>query len=160
MGTAGVFRPGNSQAVRLPKQFRLKSLKSEEVEIFRRGMRSCVAAHALAAGLILVTNNEREFRGVRGAEGTELDSVSSSSRILVHPTSVPGSDDSGAQGEAAGGAEGKPNLASMTSEALSFSAAAGRRALRQRRRLPATNPALRSTCSPNRFSFQRSSQTV
>jgi antitoxin VapB len=33
MGTARVFRSGNSQAVRLPKQFRLKS---KEVEIFRR----------------------------------------------------------------------------------------------------------------------------
>jgi antitoxin VapB len=34
MGTAKVFRSGNSQAVRLPKQFRLKS---KEVEIFWRG---------------------------------------------------------------------------------------------------------------------------
>ena len=34
MGTARVFRSGNSQAVRLPKQF---PLKSKEVEIFRRG---------------------------------------------------------------------------------------------------------------------------
>jgi antitoxin VapB len=34
MGTARVFRSGNSQAVRLPKQFRVKS---KEVEIFRRG---------------------------------------------------------------------------------------------------------------------------
>lgn len=34
MGTARVFRSGNSQAVRLPKQFRLNS---KEVEIFRRG---------------------------------------------------------------------------------------------------------------------------
>ena len=34
MGTARVFRFGNSQAVRLPKQFRLRS---KEVEIFRRG---------------------------------------------------------------------------------------------------------------------------
>ncbi len=33
MATAKVFRSGNSQAVRLPKQFRLKS---KEVEIFRR----------------------------------------------------------------------------------------------------------------------------
>ena len=33
MGTARVFRSGNSQAVRLPKQFRFKS---KEVEIFRR----------------------------------------------------------------------------------------------------------------------------
>ncbi len=34
MSTARVFRSGNSQAVRLPKEFRFKS---EEVEIFRRG---------------------------------------------------------------------------------------------------------------------------
>jgi antitoxin VapB len=34
LGTARIFRSGNSQAVRLPKQFRLKS---KEVEIFRRG---------------------------------------------------------------------------------------------------------------------------
>jgi len=34
MATAKVFKSGNSQAVRLPKQFRLKS---KEVEITRRG---------------------------------------------------------------------------------------------------------------------------
>jgi antitoxin VapB len=34
MGTARVFLSGNSQAVRLPKEFRFKS---KEVEIFRRG---------------------------------------------------------------------------------------------------------------------------
>jgi len=34
MGTARVFRSGNSQAVRLPKQFRFQS---KEVEISRRG---------------------------------------------------------------------------------------------------------------------------
>jgi antitoxin VapB len=34
MATARVFRSGNSQAVRLPKEFRLRS---GEVEIFRRG---------------------------------------------------------------------------------------------------------------------------
>lgn len=34
MATAKVFKSGNSQAVRLPKQFRLKS---KEVEISRRG---------------------------------------------------------------------------------------------------------------------------
>ena len=34
MGTARVFRSGNGQAVRLPKEFRVKSA---EVEIFRRG---------------------------------------------------------------------------------------------------------------------------
>jgi antitoxin VapB len=34
MAPARVFRSGNSQAVRLPKQFRFES---QEVEIFRRG---------------------------------------------------------------------------------------------------------------------------
>lgn len=34
MATARVFRSGNSQAVRLPKEFRLNA---DEVEIFRRG---------------------------------------------------------------------------------------------------------------------------
>jgi len=34
MTTAKVFRSGNSQALRLPKEFRFKG---EEVEIFRRG---------------------------------------------------------------------------------------------------------------------------
>ena len=34
MGTARVFKSGNSQAVRLPKEFRFKS---KEVQIFRRG---------------------------------------------------------------------------------------------------------------------------
>jgi antitoxin VapB len=34
MATARVFRSGNSQAVRLPKEFRLRG---KEVEIFRRG---------------------------------------------------------------------------------------------------------------------------
>ena len=34
MATARVFKSGNSQAVRLPKEFRFDS---EEVEIFRRG---------------------------------------------------------------------------------------------------------------------------
>ena len=34
MGTARVFRSGNSQAVRLPKQFRFRS---KEIDIFRRG---------------------------------------------------------------------------------------------------------------------------
>jgi antitoxin VapB len=34
MATARVFRSGNSQAVRLPKEFQVKS---KELEIFRRG---------------------------------------------------------------------------------------------------------------------------
>jgi antitoxin VapB len=56
MGTARVFRSGNSQAVRLPKQFRVKS---KEVEIFRRGdeivlrekERNMIRAFDLLAGL-------------------------------------------------------------------------------------------------------------
>lgn len=56
MGIARVFRSGNSQAVRLPKQFRLKS---KEVNIFRRGdeivlrerTASMVRAFDLLAGL-------------------------------------------------------------------------------------------------------------
>jgi antitoxin VapB len=56
MNTARVFRSGNSQAVRLPKQFRLSS---DEVEIFRRGDeivlrekdRNMVRAFDLLAGL-------------------------------------------------------------------------------------------------------------
>jgi antitoxin VapB len=34
MGTARVFKSGNSQAVRLPKEFRFRG---KDVEIFRRG---------------------------------------------------------------------------------------------------------------------------
>ena len=34
MATARIFKSGNSQAVRLPKEFRLRG---KEVEIFRRG---------------------------------------------------------------------------------------------------------------------------
>ena len=56
MGTARVFRSGNSQAVRLPKQFRVKS---KDVEIFRRGKEivlrerdgSMIRAFDLLAGL-------------------------------------------------------------------------------------------------------------
>jgi len=56
VGIARVFRSGNSQAVRLPKQFRFKS---KEVEIFRRGDEivlrekkgSMVRAFDLLAGL-------------------------------------------------------------------------------------------------------------
>jgi antitoxin VapB len=43
MGTARVFRSGNSQAVRLPKKFRLQS---KEVEIFRRGEEIVLREHS------------------------------------------------------------------------------------------------------------------
>lgn len=56
MATARVFRSGNSQAVRLPKQYRVKS---KEVEIYRRGDEiilrekrgTMVRAYELLAGL-------------------------------------------------------------------------------------------------------------
>ena len=64
MGTARVFRSGNSQAVRLPKQFRLKS---EEVEIFRRGdetvLREKDGAMVRAFGLLASLPDDLEFVG-------------------------------------------------------------------------------------------------
>ena len=46
MATARVFKSGNSQAVRLPKEFRVST---SEVEIFRRGEE--IVLRAPAAGL-------------------------------------------------------------------------------------------------------------
>jgi len=68
MGTARVFRSGNSQAVRLPKEFRLKS---KEVEIFRRGkeivLREKDGAMARAFDLLaeLPDDLEVEYRNER-----------------------------------------------------------------------------------------------
>jgi antitoxin VapB len=62
MGTARVFRSGNSQAVRLPKEFRFKS---KEVEIFRRGdevvLREKPANMARAYELILSLPDDLEI---------------------------------------------------------------------------------------------------
>ena len=59
--TARVFRSGNSQAVRLPKEFRFKS---KEVEIFRRGdevvLREKPANMAKAYELILSLPDDLE----------------------------------------------------------------------------------------------------
>ncbi len=64
MGTARVFRSGNSQAVRLPKQFRLKT---EEVEIFRRGeeivLREKVGSMVRAFDLLADLPDDFEVRG-------------------------------------------------------------------------------------------------
>jgi antitoxin VapB len=65
MDTAKVFRSGNSQAVRLPKRFQLKS---KEVEIFRRGNEivlrerdgDMVRAFELLAGLPDISLAKRE----------------------------------------------------------------------------------------------------
>lgn len=69
MKTTRVFQSGNSQAVRLPKQFRLKG---EEVEIFRRGAEivlrektgSMARAFDLLAGLpddLDLSEREKDF---------------------------------------------------------------------------------------------------
>jgi antitoxin VapB len=62
MSTARVFRSGNSQAVRLPKEFRFKS---KEVEIFRRGdevvLREKPANMARAYELILSLPDDLEI---------------------------------------------------------------------------------------------------
>ena len=64
MGTARVFRSGNSQAVRLPKQFRLQS---KEVEIFRRGdelvLREKQGTMARAFDLLADLPDDLEVRG-------------------------------------------------------------------------------------------------
>jgi antitoxin VapB len=64
MGTARVFRSGNSQAVRLPKEFRLKS---KEVEIFRRGneivLREKNGAMARAFDLLAGLPDDLEIAG-------------------------------------------------------------------------------------------------
>ena len=62
MPTARVFRSGNSQAVRLPKEFRFKS---KEVEVFRRGdevvLREKPANMARAYELIMALPEDLEI---------------------------------------------------------------------------------------------------
>ena len=62
MTTAKVFRSGNSQAVRLPKEFRFKA---KEVEVFRRGdevvLREKPANMARAYELILSLPDDLEI---------------------------------------------------------------------------------------------------
>ena len=64
MATARVFRSGNSQAVRLPKQFRFES---QEVEIFRRGdevvLREKPRGMARAFELLASLPDDAEDRG-------------------------------------------------------------------------------------------------
>jgi antitoxin VapB len=63
MTTAKVFRSGNSQAVRLPKEFRFKA---KEVEVFRRGdevvLREKPANMARAYELLLALPDDLEVR--------------------------------------------------------------------------------------------------
>jgi antitoxin VapB len=63
MSTAKVFRSGNSQAVRLPKEFRFEA---KEVEVFRRGdevvLREKPANMARAYELILNLPGDLKIR--------------------------------------------------------------------------------------------------
>lgn len=72
MATARIFRSGNSQAVRLPKEFRLKS---KEVEIFRRGDEIVLRekGKGLARAFELLANLPGDFlpRGRRDAPPQE-----------------------------------------------------------------------------------------
>jgi antitoxin VapB len=65
VATARVFKSGNSQAVRLPREFRLRA---KEVEIFRRGDE--IVLREKPAGMerafeILATLPEDVFEGLR-----------------------------------------------------------------------------------------------
>lgn len=64
MATAKVFRSGNSQALRLPKEFRFQS---KEVEIFRRGkevvLREKPANLSRAIDLLAGLPDDFEIRG-------------------------------------------------------------------------------------------------
>jgi len=66
MATARVFKSGNSQAVRLPKQFRLKT---REVEISRRGdeivLRERSGSMARAFDLLAGLPDDLELAGRR-----------------------------------------------------------------------------------------------
>lgn len=61
MATARVFRSGNSQAVRLPKQFRVKS---KELEISRRGDEIVLREKkgAMAEAFELLAGLPKDFR--------------------------------------------------------------------------------------------------
>jgi antitoxin VapB len=65
MATARVFKSGNSQAVRLPKEFRLRG---KEVEIFRRGDEIVLREKKRGLGRafdIIVSMPEDVFEGLR-----------------------------------------------------------------------------------------------
>jgi antitoxin VapB len=75
MDAPRVFRCGNSQAVPLPKQFRLKT---DEVEIFRRGI---VRAFDLLAGL----PDDLELGGrIEGCTAKNAQSCSGTSLSVRH----------------------------------------------------------------------------
>jgi antitoxin VapB len=77
MATARVFKSGNSQAVRLPKEFRFSG---EEVEIFRRGddvvlrekSKGMARAFELIANLPIDTDAIMELRKERPQERDDL----------------------------------------------------------------------------------------
>lgn len=76
MTTAKVFRSGNSQAVRLPKEFRFKA---KEVEVFRRGeevvLREKPANMARAYELILELPDDLEIHDLDDAPPQEREGL-------------------------------------------------------------------------------------
>jgi len=75
MATARVFRSGNSQAVRLPKEYRLKGM---EVEIFRRGDEIVLRekAEGLVRAFEILAGLPDDFFPEGRGGGTELSSTS------------------------------------------------------------------------------------
>jgi len=77
MGKAKVFKSGNSQAVRLPKEFRFRS---KEVEIFRRGegvvlrekSKGMARAFELIANLPIDADAIEEIKSGKGCNGPAL----------------------------------------------------------------------------------------
>jgi antitoxin VapB len=67
MATARVFRYGNSQAVRLPKQFRFRG---KEVEIFRRGDEVVLRekSEGMERAFSLLTSLPEDFFGEAGRD--------------------------------------------------------------------------------------------
>ena len=70
MDTAKIFVNGRSQAVRLPKAYRLEVYGTIRSRLEKQGkpigpLDCLIAAHALSRGLILITNNEKEFARIQ-----------------------------------------------------------------------------------------------
>src|SRR5882672_6954906 len=97
MATAKVFKSGNSQAVRLPKEFRVNS---KEVEISRRGdeivlrerkgtmARAFDLLAALPADLTLAGRTRTSRRSARGCDGAAL--PAGYEHLYLHPAEKAG----------------------------------------------------------------------
>ena len=80
MATARVFKSGNSQAVRLPKKFRVNS---KELEISRRGDE--IVLREKSKGLERVSEILADMPDDMFPEATEIDTHRSDARVIVSP---------------------------------------------------------------------------